>query len=186
MNFRKRIGKIAVWSAILFQLAVLQAGTGWAWTGKVVSVADGDTITILRHGRDQVKIRLYGIDAPESGQPFGKASKQNLSLLVHGRSIEVEVMDTDKYGRTVARIFVDGEDVNALQLRSGNAWLYTQYCKDWVCGEWMGLEAEAKSSGVGLWADKDPTPPWEWRRDMKQSSSSWPEKLLRKVIGLLF
>ena len=68
-------------------------------------------------------------------------------------------MDTDRYGRTVARIFVDGEDVNAAQLRSGHAWLYRQYCKEgWVCGEWAGLETEARSSGAGLWADKNPPP----------------------------
>ncbi|NCC05219.1 MAG: thermonuclease family protein [Proteobacteria bacterium] len=186
MNLRQWIGKIAVWTFLALLLAILQVGAGWAWTGKVVGIADGDTITVLRHGRDQVKIRLYGIDAPESGQPFGKTSKQNLSSLVYGQSVEVEVMDTDRYGRTVARIFVDGEDVNAAQLRSGYAWLYTQYCKDWICGEWTGLEAGAKSSRVGLWVDKDPTPPWQWRRDKKQASSSWSERLLRKVVGLLF
>ena len=126
------IGKIAVGAALFLQPTLLQAGAGWAWTGKVVGLADGDTITVLRDGHDQVKIRLYGIDAPESGQPFGKASKQNLSSMVHGQSVEVEVMDTDRYGRTVPRIFVDGEDVNAEQLRSGHAWRYRQYCKDWV------------------------------------------------------
>ena len=149
MNFRKWIGKIAVGVALFLQLGILQAGAGWAWTGKVVGVADGDTITVLRDGHDQVKIRLYGIDAPESGQPFGKASKQSLSSMVYGQSVEVEVMDTDRYGRTVARVFVDGDDVNAAQLRSGYAWLYAQYCKDWVCDDWTELEAKARSSRVG-------------------------------------
>ena len=186
MMCQRWIGKIAVGAALFLQLVLLQAGAGWAWTGKVVGIADGDTITVLRYGHDQVKIRLYGIDVPESGQPFGKASKQNLSSMVHGQSVEVEVMDTDRYGRTVARIFVEGEDVNAEQLRSGHAWLYRQYCNDWVCGEWVGLEAEAKSNGAGLWADKDPTPPWQWRRDEKGSSTSWVEKFLRKVVRVLF
>lgn len=186
MNGKRWVGKIAVWVTILLQLAIFQAGTGWAWTGKVVGIADGDTITVLRDGRDQVKIRLYGIDAPESGHPFGKQSKQNLSSMVYGQSVQVDVMDTDRYGRTVARIFVDGEDVNAAQLRSGHAWLYRQYCKGWVCGEWAGLEAEARSTGAGLWADKDPTPPWQWRRDEKESSTSWAEKFLRKAVRLLF
>lgn len=186
MNFRKWTGKTAVLVAISLYFAILQAATGWAWTGRVVGVADGDTITVLRPGRDQVKIRLYGIDAPESGQPFGKASKNYLAALVYGQLVEVEVMDTDRYGRTVARIFVDGDDVNAAQLRTGHAWLYTQYCKDWVCVEWRGLEAEAKSSGEGLWADKEPVPPWQWRRDEKGTLASWPEKFLRKVVSLLF
>ena len=186
MKCQRWIGKIAVGVALFLQLVLLQAGAGWAWTGKVVGIADGDTITVLRDGNEQVKIRLYGIDAPESGQPFGKASKRNLSAMVHGRSVQVEVMDTDRYGRTVARIFVDKEDVNAAQLRSGHAWLYRQYCKGWVCGEWAGLETEARSSGAGLWADKDPTPPWQWRRDEKGASTSWVEKFLRKAFRLLF
>ena len=177
---------IAVWAALVLQLSLLQSGAGWAWTGKVVGIADGDTITVLRDGHDQVKIRLYGIDAPESGQPFGKASKQNLSSMVYGQSVQIEAMDTDRYGRTVARVFVDAEDVNAAQLRTGHAWLYRQYCKDWVCNEWVGLEAEAKSSGTGLWADKDPTPPWQWRREEKGSSTSSVEKFLQKAVRLLF
>jgi len=186
MDYNRGICKIAVWAALMLLLFILQAGAGWAWTGKVVGIADGDTITVLHNRNDQVKIRLYGIDAPESGQSFGKASKQNLSSMVHGQSVQVEVMDTDRYGRTVARIFVDGEDVNAAQLRSGYAWLYRQYCKDWVCGEWVRLEAEARSSGAGLWVEKDPTPPWQWRRDEKGSSTSLVEKFLRKVVRLLF
>jgi len=167
MNFRNWIRNIVVLAAVSLLLAILQVEMGWAWTGRAVGVADGDTITILRDRRDQVKIRLYGIDAPESGQPFGKAAKQSLSSMVYGQSVEVEVMDTDRYGRTVARVFVDGDDVNAAQLRSGYAWLYRQYCKDWVCGEWTELEATARSSRVGLWADQNPTPPWQWRRDKK-------------------
>lgn len=186
MNFRKWIRNIVVLAAVSLLLAILQVEMGWAWTGRAVGVADGDTITVLRDRRDQVKIRLYGIDAPESGQPFGKAAKQSLSSMVYGQSVEVEVMDTDRYGRTVARVFVDGDDVNAAQLRSGYAWLYAQYCKDWVCDDWTELEAKARSSRVGLWADQNPTPPWQWRRDKKGASTSWSEKFLRKVIGLLF
>lgn len=91
---QRRICKIAAWAALLLQLALLQAGAGWAWTGKVVGIADCDTITVLRDGHDQVKIRLYGIDAPESGQSFGKTSKQKLSSMVYGKSVQVEVMDT--------------------------------------------------------------------------------------------
>lgn len=93
MMCQRWIGKIAVGAAVFLPLSILQAGTGFAWTGKVVGIADGDTITVLRDGRNQVKIRLYGIDAPESGQPFGKASKQNLSSMVYGKPVPVEVMD---------------------------------------------------------------------------------------------
>jgi endonuclease YncB( thermonuclease family) len=78
------MGTIAVGAALYLQLVQLQAGAGWAWTGKVVGIVDGDTITVLRDGHEQVKIRLYGIDAPESGWAFGKAPKQDLSSMVHG------------------------------------------------------------------------------------------------------
>ena len=74
MRFQRWVGTIAAGAALFLQLVLFQAGAGWAWTGKVVGIADGDTITVLRDGHDHVKIRLYGIDAPESGQPFGKAS----------------------------------------------------------------------------------------------------------------
>ena len=83
MRCKRWMGTIAVGAALFLQLVLLQAGAGWAWTGKVVGIADGDTITVLRDGQEQVKIRLYGIDAPESGQPFGKASKQYLSSMVY-------------------------------------------------------------------------------------------------------
>lgn len=177
---------MAAWAVLMLLLSISQAGTAWAWRGKVVGVADGDTITVLRDGRDQVKIRLYGIDAPESGQPFGKASKRNLAAMVYGQQVQVEVMDTDRYGRTVARVFVHGEDVNAAQLRSGHAWLYRQYCRDRVCGEWVELEATARSSGTGLWADDEPSPPWQWRREERGSATSWFERFLRKAVRLLF
>lgn len=155
---------------LLCAVFVLMAATSWAWQGKVVGVSDGDTITVLRDGRDQYKIRLYGIDAPESGQPHGKASKSNLGALVFGKTVDVDPTDTDKYGRTVARISVDGTDVNAEQLRDGYAWLYRQYCDGPMCSQWAGLEAQAKASRVGLWSDKEPVAPWEWRHGGKASA----------------
>jgi len=102
MSCQRWLGKISVWASLVLQLAMLQAGAGWAWAGKVVGIADGDTITVLRDEHDQVKIRLYGVDAPEFGQPFGKASKQNLSSMVYRQSVQIEVMDTDHLGEGLA------------------------------------------------------------------------------------
>lgn len=152
-------------------LLVCMAATSWAWPGKVVGVSDGDTVTVLRDGHEQYKIRLYGIDAPESGQPFGKASKSSLSDLVFGKIVDVEPTDIDRYGRTVARIFVDGTDVNAEQIRTGHAWLYHRYCDGPMCPEWAELEAQAKASKAGLWSDKAPMAPWEWRQGGTASTS---------------
>ncbi len=171
-------------------LAIL-AGSCWAWSGKVVGIADGDTITVLRASREQVKIRLYGIDAPESDQPFGQASRKNLSALVFGEKVDVLVMSVDRYGRTVARINVKGADVNAAQIRDGYAWLYRRYCKTSVCEEWAGLETMARSDRKGLWADEDPVPPWDWRKAGKKKSPSWIDdlitldKLVRRILRLI-
>lgn len=161
------IKKLIICTALL-----MMACASWAWQGKVVGVSDGDTITILRDGHDQYKIRLYGIDAPENGQPHGMASKKNLSDLVFGKTVLVDSVDTDKYGRTVARITVDGVSVNAKQIHDGYAWLYSQYCDGPMCAEWGEFEAHAKGTAIGLWSDTAPVAPWEWRRGTKSSVAS--------------
>lgn len=181
--------RVVFWEILV--AVALMPGPCWAWSAKVVGISDGDTITVLRTGRSQVKVRLYGIDAPESDQPFGTASKKNLSSLVFGKKVDVEVMDTDRYGRTVARVSVQGEDVNAAQLRDGYAWLYRKYCEGWICLEWAKLEAMARSGKKGLWAEDAPIPPWEWRQAKKGRSSSWIddfialERVLRRIQRLL-
>jgi micrococcal nuclease len=132
-------------------------------TGKVVSVSDGDTITVLTAAKEQVKVRLYGIDAPESKQAFGNRAKQELSGLVFGKVAAVEVKQKDRYGRTVGLVNVNGVPVNEEMVRLGFAWWYRDYAKRDV-----GLakaEVEAKTAKRGLWADKAPVPPWEFRRN---------------------
>lgn len=148
---------------LVLSLAVL-GSSAWAWSGKVVGVTDGDTLTVLKDGQEQVKIRLYGIDAPEGGQDFGAKAKQALSALTFGKVVDVQTMDQDRYGRTVGRVFADGQDVNEALVKSGMAWVYHQYCKEVLtCQSWAGLEQDARAARGGLWADPDPTPPWEWR-----------------------
>lgn len=103
---------------------VFQAHAGSVFEGRVVGVSDGDTITVLVGGHEQIKVRLAEIDAPEKAQPFGQRSKQALSDLVFGKTVRVEQQDTDRYGRVVGRVFVDGTDVNVEQIRQGMAWAY--------------------------------------------------------------
>ena len=133
-------------------------------TGKVVKVADGDTITILTPKKDQVKIRLYGIDTPERKQPYSKKAGKFTSSLVAGNDVKVEVYDIDRYGRTVGVVYVDGIDVNQEILRAGYAWQYRKYCVASFCPSWLKLEQEANAAKRGLWADPNAIPPWEWRR----------------------
>jgi endonuclease YncB( thermonuclease family) len=132
-------------------------------TGKVVGVHDGDTMTVLTPAKESVKVRLHGIDSPEAKQAFGSRAKQELSSLTFGKQVRVNVEDKDRYGRTVGRVFVGNVDVNAEMVRRGFAWWYRNYAKKDV-----GLataEAEAKNAGRGLWADKTPVPPWDFRRN---------------------
>ena len=162
---------------LLMVALALMTTTAWAWPAKVVGVTDGDTITVLRPGNEQVKIRMYGIDAPESAQPHGKASKANLSALVFGKAVEIDPTDTDRYGRTVARVIVGGVDANAEQIKAGYAWLYRKYCSGAVCAEWAEFENHAQKSKAGLWADASPIAPWDWRHAGNSSSSSASAKI---------
>ncbi len=130
--------------------------------GKVVGVHDGDTLTLLVDGNREVKIRLDGIDAPELGQPFGKNAKAALSATVFEKAVTVKVGTTDRYGRTIGRIYLNDQDVNLGMVRTGFAWWYRQYApKD---GALEMAEKYAKIRKDGLWADLEPIAPWEWRK----------------------
>lgn len=135
--------------------------------GRVVGVSDGDTITVLDAQHQQHKIRLAGIDAPESKQPFGQASKNHLSDLVFGRDVTLDCEKTDRYKRKVCVVMVDGQDANMVQVAAGMAWWYRQYAKEQSAAQRSSYEAAevaAKAGRVGLWRDAAPVPPWEWRR----------------------
>lgn len=148
-------------------IAVVHAGQ---ITGKVVSVADGDTITVLTGAKESVKVRFYGIDAPESRQAFGARAKQELSGLVFGKVVTVDVVDVDQYGRSVGRVGIAGMDVNLEMVRRGFAWWYRAYAKK--DATLAAAETEARNAGRGLWADKMPTPPWEFRRTSKSKATA--------------
>jgi len=147
-----------------------------ALTGTVVAVADGDTITVLDANREQHKIRLSGIDAPEKAQPFGQRSKENLSRLVFDRDVRVEWEKRDKYKRIVGTVWVQPVscptcpktlDAGLAQLTVGLAWWYRKYAKEQspeAAGRYEFAEQEARAKRAGLWADADPVPPWDWRK----------------------
>ena len=99
-------------------------------TGRVVSITDGDTLTLLDAQHRQHKIRLSGIDAPEKAQPFGQKSKNNLSAMVFNRQVVAECGKTDRYRREICKIQVDGVDANLEQIRTGMAWWYLKYAKE--------------------------------------------------------
>ena len=130
-------------------------------TGKVVKVMDGDTIDVLQD-RQTVRIRLNGIDAPESGQAFGKKAKQFVLELAAQKMVKVEVFEKDKYGRSVGDVVLpDGRNLNREIVRAGYAWWFRKYSKDHSLGR---LEEEARKARRGLWQDKIPMSPWDWRK----------------------
>jgi micrococcal nuclease len=136
-------------------------------TGKVVGVSDGDTITVLDAGKRQHKVRLDGIDAPESNQDFGSRAKQSLSDLVFGKMVTVTSSKTDRYSRTLGKVTLDGKDINLEQINRGMAWFYRYYAKELSGNDavtYEQAEAQARSEKRGLWTDPAPTPPWDFRR----------------------
>jgi len=135
--------------------------------GRVVGVADGDTITVLDANRMQHRIRLSGIDAPEKKQPFGQKSKQSLSDMVYRKEVGVLWEKKDRYGRILGKVLTPAGDVNLAQIKAGMAWHYKRYMADQPIKDqlfYADEEVTAKRTRKGLWSDDDPTPPWEWRR----------------------
>lgn len=130
--------------------------------GRVVRVVDGDTVQIQADGKMQ-KVRLNGIDAPESGQPFGQRSKQNLLKLAAQKQTEVIASSTDRYGRWLGTLIIDGININAEQVKTGMAWAY-RYRGHATDINMLRLETVAKENKVGLWSAPNPVEPWKWRK----------------------
>lgn len=137
--------------------------------GKVVSISDGDTVTVLQD-RTQHRIRLYGIDCPESHQDFGSRATKFVSGMIFRENVKVVQKDVDRYGRVVGIIYLGDTCVNEEIVRAGYAWVYRYFCKDEICQDWLTLEAEARGGRIGLWSHPDPIPPWEFRRGKRGSS----------------
>jgi endonuclease YncB( thermonuclease family) len=144
------------------------------FTGKVVKISDGDTIEVMHNGNPE-KIRLYGIDCPEIshqageiGQPFGQTAKQFTKDLVSGQEVKIIEKDKDRYGRTVAIVELsDGRVLNEELLKAGLAWHYKKYDSNPI---WQKMEDDAKAEKKGLWADKAPISPADWRHQGKAAN----------------
>jgi endonuclease YncB( thermonuclease family) len=129
-------------------------------SGKVVSVADGDTFTLLTAEKKQIRIRLHGIDCPEKKQDYGEKAKQFLADLVFQKVVTVIEMDTDRYGRTIGMVTINEANVNKALLKAGLAWHYKQYDKN---PAWAKLEQEARQAKRGLWSQPNYIAPWDFR-----------------------
>ena len=175
MSTMQRHRFVCLWLILALWIPVASAQEFMA---KVIGVSDGDTITVLRD-RTPTKIRLMGIDCPESKQDFGSRAKSVTSELAFGQVVKVQRRDTDRYGRTVADVILpDGRSLNQELVRQGMAWHYLRYApKDVTLSR---LEAEARAKKLGLWSQPNPVPPWEWR---ETKGVVLPAELVGKFIG---
>ena len=139
-----------------------QAAKDYDIHGRVVRVADGDTVSILEKSGGQHTIRLYGIDAPEKDQHYGKSSRRALASMVDGKPVGVVVVDTDDYGRIVGTLYQAGDNINLAMINGGHAWWYRRYAA--YERHLAAAEQTARRAKEGLWANPEAMPPWEWRR----------------------
>ncbi len=171
MNIKSKVILLLV---VILSLApvVVQAGEK-SFTGKVVSVIDGDTIEVLYSESVKGKvvhipfrIRLQGIDCPESGQAYGKQAKQFVSRLCFGQQVKVLEHGEDRYTRTLGTVILpSGKNLNQELLRAGLAWHYRRYSAN---STFQALEEQARRERRGLWQEKNPVPPWEYRRNQER------------------
>ena len=132
------------------------------FTASVIGISDGDTIRVLHNGVSE-RIRLWGIDCPESGQAFGTRAKQFTSGLAFGKIVTVRVRDVDRYGRQVAEILLpNGRSLNHEIVKAGFAWWFVKYARR--DGKLEHLEKEARVAKRGLWRDENPVAPWDFRK----------------------
>ena len=132
---------------------------------KVISISDGDTFRGLTENNEEIKFRIFGIDAPERHQAFGKRSTQYLSDLIFGETVGIKIQKTDYFGRLVVWVYTsDDKDVSVEMLKAGMAWHFKKYDKS---EEYASLENNARLNRIGLWVDKNPIPPWVFRKSKK-------------------
>lgn len=154
--------KSAVYILIFFLL--FYVGDIYAAEVSVISVHDGDTITVKSKNGKKTKIRLYGIDAPELTQPYGKACRKKLISLINGKKLSYKNQYKDNYGRSVAELFNDNKNINLQMVKDGFAWHYKHFSKSETLAK---AEEFARKNKLGLWKDQKPTPPWDYRRKQK-------------------
>jgi endonuclease YncB( thermonuclease family) len=169
----------------LLILSLILLLTNLAYAGRMIegvvkTVYDGDTLLLTTREESRLKVRLYGIDAPETkktdraGQPHGDISKRTLMYKIMGRRVTAEIIDIDQYKRAVAVIRYSGRDINREMIEEGSAWAYRQYLRGNYEPQYIGSENRARSRRTGLWREPDPKPPWEFRRKQKeQKKHSW-------------
>lgn len=160
---RQTLGVALLLIGFLLSAPCAGCAAGQFLSGKATKIIDGDSVIVRRNGRNY-EIRLWGIDCPEYNQPYGAAAEKLTRRLAGTGSVRVAVKSKDSYGRMVGVLYRGSLNVNEELVRQGAAWVYDQYCQEAICREWRRLETAAGSGHLGLWAHRNPVPPWKWRR----------------------
>jgi endonuclease YncB( thermonuclease family) len=158
-------------SLVLFASTTISAGP--LTPGLVVAISDGDTITLLTEDKQQLKIRLVGIDTPEKKQAFGTKARDHLASRIFKQDVEVDLRKKDQYGRHLGVIYIGGVDINQSMIQDGYAWFYKHYAKEQPKEEalrYAKAEQDARAKQKGLWTDPNPVPPWEFRKEAKEEA----------------
>jgi endonuclease YncB( thermonuclease family) len=163
----------------LFALLAAAPLTAWAheFAGRIVGVIDGDTVDLVTASKDLIRVRLSGIDAPEKGQPFGQAAKKTLSDLVYDRDALVAGTKRDRYGRLVGKVVVAGNDANLQMVASGLAWHFKRYEREQPEADrvaYANAEVTARAGHLGLWSDRNPVAPWDYRAPKHHGEQEQP------------
>ena len=161
--FPNGLGKVGRLLCVLLLVGHCDTSVAQTISGRVVGITDGDTFTLLTSDKEQIRIRVAEIDAPESRQPYGNRSRQELSTLIFNKDVSLEIQVIDQYGRPVGRPFVGSKDISAEMIRIGAAWVYRTYSNDEPLYD---LERSAKANKLGIWSlhEYERIPPWEWRK----------------------
>lgn len=151
---------------------------------QVLKVSDGDTISIQKvdNGKfvgEILKIRMYGMDAPEKSQDYGPESRQALEKLVAGKTLSIEIKNKDRYGRTVAIVYANGKNVNEEMVKTGNAWWYQEYAKKDT--QFEEYQKNAMKKKLGLFSRKGYIEPWVYRKNKKENNSSVKTRTKTKI-----
>ncbi|MDY0039187.1 MAG: thermonuclease family protein [Desulforhabdus sp.] len=174
--------RLKTWAFCLpLSLFLLFHSNALAWRGTVVELADGDSGFALR-GWEKVEFRLYGIDAPELEQSYGRLAKSFAAGMLLWKKMEFKILERDRYGREVGLAYVNGRCVNEELIKAGFAWTYEIYCKESFCDRWRMLQQQAKDKRKGLWKKNKPIPPWEYRRHKR---SDKPPGVTDLLVGLV-
>jgi len=158
-------------SLVLFASATI--GAAPLTPGLIVAISDGDTITLLTQDKQQLKIRLVGIDTPEKKQAYGSKAREHLASRIFKQDVEVDLRKKDQYGRHLGVIYLSGVDINQLMIQDGYAWFYKHYAKEQPKEEalrYAKAEQDARAKQKGLWADPNPVPPWDFRKETKEQA----------------